>query len=158
MTGFKRMIMDRVPLAWSVGLKYCRYKQKWIDYVYDTHVRPINTDYRVAERTRRKSERVRFICGETKDAFGNRMKFGQTINTDRMLLNDKEKYDNWMWVIRWVEWVVNNAHYIYAGYTHKLLINHMSPDVAIAQLASEYKVEERLIKLIVTDYASKHGS
>lgn len=46
MNGYKAMLRDRIPQTWSLALKYCKAKGKWIEYVYTRHIKPLDESCR----------------------------------------------------------------------------------------------------------------
>lgn len=104
MTGYRKMINDRIPSTWEMALRYCGSKQRWIDYVYTTYVGKYNNDvmHTKKEKNRIKADNIRKICNAH---FG----FQNTIQTNQMLTYNKmDEYRYWMSIIKWVEWFCEN--------------------------------------------------
>ena len=44
--GYREMLRDRMPLVLSLTLKWCKAKEKWLSYVYDHHIKPVEKNKR----------------------------------------------------------------------------------------------------------------
>lgn len=107
------MISDNIPRNWDMGLRFCKCRTLWIEYVYTTHVKKYDNDWRgKRERAKLKARACKLFTGRAKDDNGNKIHFAETINTHTMLLKDRERYDAWMNVIKWVQWFCKNMIYI----------------------------------------------
>ena len=150
MTGFKKFINDRIPKTWDIGLRWCRSKTKWIDYVYDTHVRPISNDWRVKERNKRNFERVIEMTGG-KNRFGDKTTFDLTINTHTLIIENKHEYDYWMSVIKWVRFFSKNLIYLNDA-AECLYRKGMSIDEAAEDINTRFKLNDiKLSKFILKE-------
>ena len=48
-TGYKEMLRDRMPKMLNLALKWCKAKEKWLDYVYENHIKIVPKDQRGVE-------------------------------------------------------------------------------------------------------------
>ena len=44
--GYREMLRDRMPLVLSLTLKWCKAKEKWLSYVYERHIKPVEKNKR----------------------------------------------------------------------------------------------------------------
>lgn len=135
-TGYKEMLRDRCPFVLNAALKWCKAKDKWIDYIYYTHVkkypknqrslavkrvlglknvttrREIYDHYRYVQFNKNITwEKVLSIPNDTL-----KMSFGETIDYETLYQENIEEYKYWKWVERWVIWFRKNLlpiEYIY---------------------------------------------
>lgn len=96
MVGYKAMIKDRLIPVWNLALLWCKCKTKWINLVYDIHIKKLKPSL--------KSETCKAICGhKTKD--GIYLPFMATVsNDDCFKINSQEEYEFWSIVYTWVKW------------------------------------------------------
>lgn len=91
MTGYKAMIHDRMPQEWYDGLIKCKALTRWIDYVYETHLRNINSHWNKSERNKLKNRTLKRL-------------FKQPFHCSLDLLQmDKDWNEYWNIVIEYVE-------------------------------------------------------
>lgn len=140
MNGFRQMISDRMPKTWDMTLRWCKSRQKWIDYFYNTHVKPWNTDYRVKKRNQNKRDA---IMKSFKSTFEN------TIETERMMLNgSEEEYRHWIWVIDWSKWFCTKEIFIESMLKRMHEEGGLPEDLKKA-IMERYKTDEELAEFIV---------
>lgn len=90
--GYKAMLRDRVPRTVDLALKWCKAKERWIEYVYYTYI------WWIKEKDARDFQ-TRSILGIAK---GNReFKFETTIEWNNLT---KEEREYWEKVQEWVDW------------------------------------------------------
>ena len=46
MTGYRKMISDRIPATWDLALRWTRCRKRFIERIYERCVMPYNNDYR----------------------------------------------------------------------------------------------------------------
>lgn len=103
MSGYKSMLRDRVVTAWDLGLLYCKAKTRWINYVYDLHLRKLDKKER--------SRVCRYISGMPVQ--GVSCSFWGTIDPDGLLqANNPEAYEYWNAINTWVKWFQRNLLFI----------------------------------------------
>ena len=123
MNGYKQMIRDRMPLMLDLALKWCKAKERWINYVYDNIVKKYPKDRRsiivkqilgIKQRWKRQEiyDQLRYVefkpvtkeqvdCIPKSELF---MKFRDTINWTVLAEKDPNMYEYWQAVASWVEW------------------------------------------------------
>lgn len=140
MNGFKKMISDRMPKVWDMTLRWCKSRQKWIDYFYITHIRAYNNDYRVKQRNELKRNRIMSYLNDT---------FDNTIETERiMLYGSEEEYKHWTWVISWYKWFGSKLIYI-EGMLKNMNKDGVTADDLKKALSEKYKTDEKLADFII---------
>lgn len=134
MKGYKQMIRDRMPENWVFVLKYFKALGKWINLVYNTRVRPWNTDYRQNARNANKSKAV-------KDLFDN--EFIYTIDHEKAHMSNQE-LENWRAIFRWIEWFNQNYLYIKQEYLNV----YRSREENLKIISKNYTHEDKLTNAI----------
>ncbi len=149
--GYKAMLRDRIPSTIDIALKFCKAKQRWVDYVYDEFIHPYtnNSD---------KSFTVKHILGETcrTDKHGNKhivyhVDFHHSINWDEL---SPSYVQYWQWVETWVLWLQKNLLYIQnnieslrdLGYTEEQITSILTDQYSSALGAD---VSNKLIKFLI---------
>ena len=103
-TGYREMLRDRCPKVVSYALKWCKAKEKWLDYVYKEQIWILGS----------KKERLvqtKAILGITEK--GKNFNFHNTIYWDG--LSPNELY-YWKYVESWVDFFVKKYAYIENAY------------------------------------------
>lgn len=104
MNGYRAMINDRLLPTWKLALLWCKCKNRWIDLVYDIHIRGINKDL--------KAETCKLITGNVGRG-GIRIPFMRTVsNDDCFRANNPEEYEYWEAVNTWVKWFSRYSIYM----------------------------------------------
>lgn len=145
MNGFRKMISDNIPKTWDLALRWCHCRTKWIEYIYNVHIAPLNNDWR-DERTRKslKEKRTRMLTSP------KRTRFFDTINHDRMLLEDKEAYEAWKSVSNWVTWFSEQYAYITSSAKIQMECKGTSIDDTAEYINKRYKLNNiKLAKFII---------
>lgn len=103
MKGYKGMIKDRLIPIWNLALLWCSAKTRWLDLVYDIHIRNIDN--------RLKSETCKVIAGR-KNKDGIQLSFMSTVsNDDCFRANNPEEYEYWESINTWVKWFARYSLY-----------------------------------------------
>lgn len=133
MSGFKSMLSDRVVAAWEMGLLWCKAKTRWIDYVYDLHLRKVN---------RKERSRVcKYISG--RPIQGVSCSFWTTVDPDGLLqANDPEEYEYWNIVYTWVKWFQRNLLFIRTD------IDRLTK----SEFINKYNIDESMYEFLTDHY------
>lgn len=105
MTGYKQMISDNIPLTWNMALLWCHCKIRWINYVYDNHIRKYKDK-------KKKSKTVKEIMGKSKDSLGVTHTFSDSIDWGNLYMNDKKQYNYWVIVEKWIVWFTSKGVFL----------------------------------------------
>lgn len=126
MGSYKQMLRDRMPATLSLALKWCKAKERWINYVYDRWIKPYPKNQR--------SNVVKIVLGTKRAYTLDEIKFhfammGKTIKTpipnEALYFEFKNTIDlsfngsdveYWKYVISWVNWFKKNMAYIQNDY------------------------------------------
>lgn len=90
--GYKAMLRDRVPRTVDLALKWCKAKDRWVEYVYYTHI------WWIKEKEAREHQ-TKYLLALTKN--NREFKFENTIEWND-LSEEERKY--WESVQSWVSW------------------------------------------------------
>lgn len=108
--GYRGMLRDRIPATVSIALKWCKAKERWIEYVYSHWVGI------VLREPEWKKQVIRDMLGLSKYHRG--FNFEYTIQWNE---NTEEENVYWNSVKSWVLWF--QAYYVYIENTYKLRIS-----------------------------------
>ena len=103
------MISDRIPQVWDMTIRWCKCRNRFIEYVYDTIVRPYQTDVMHSRK-----EKTKLISEQLKNEL-NPMStsFRETVRLTRLLTyNHTEEYNYWKTVADWNDFFATRALYI----------------------------------------------
>ncbi len=117
-SGYRQMLCDRMPQTLDIALRWCKAKNKWVDYVYDNTIKK----YPQKERSRA----VKQVLGQidyynideiviyfrmigrkqSKEIPKEKLKlpFKYTINWEEMASRDINELQMWQSVCTWVVW------------------------------------------------------
>lgn len=118
-TGYREMLRDRCPKVVSFALKWCKAKEKWLDYVYKEQVWPLKSKEKRLEQTKA-------ILG-IKNGKQN-FNFHDTIFW-KGLTNADVYY--WTYVEEWVNFFVSKFIYIENMYVNSLVHGKSIADVKL---------------------------
>lgn len=103
--GYKAMLRDRLLPSWNLALLWCKVKNRWIERAYAENI--ANTPKPL------RSDLCKFITGRKKN-YGVTCSFWTTIDPDGFLFGeDREEYNMWKNVQKWVDWFSQNQIFIY---------------------------------------------
>jgi hypothetical protein len=168
MTGYKAMLRDRMPLMLDLALKWCKAKERWINYVYDNIIKKYPQDKRslvvkqilgIKQRWKRQEiyDQLRYvefkpITREQVDRIPKSelyMKFTDTIDWSTLSKEDPDMYEYWRNVSGWVEWF--STTHLSAQSTYDLSKRWaMTEDDIKPILMSKYDIDSKF-----TDYLIK---
>ena len=98
MRGYKAMIKDRLVPTWELALLWCKAKTRWVDTVYNCHIKKLGNNKQL------KKETVLFVTGH-RNKNGVYCNFMNTItNDDCFRANNPEEWAYWNSVYNWVKW------------------------------------------------------
>ena len=152
MNGFRKMISDNIPKTWDLALRWCECRTKWIEYVYNTHVKKYNTDWRGHKKILElKSTAVKQMTQKQKFD-GMLLKFDDTINFDILFREDPEQYEAWKTVSTWVSWFSENYAYIKSTADIQLTCKYKSVDETVEYICKKYNLDDvQLVYFILND-------
>lgn len=107
MTGYRKMINDRIPFIWDIGLRWCRCKTAWIEFIYNSCVKPYKNDVMHNEHQKKKLKETNI-----KRSCDVHNGFQYSLNLDILLQKSKAEYEFWKNVSNWVNWFSKHYEYI----------------------------------------------
>lgn len=162
--GYRGMLRDRMPKTWSLALKYCKAKDRWIDYIYETWLKKlpkhkrgnmikllygikqvyiplsefkcIAATYNVP-KNRIPSQSIRY-----------RMEFHNTIAWE--VLNEQE-VTYWKSIESWVKWFVVSYAYIENHYSISLELGRAESEIE-ASLMNKFGIDKQLTKYLIKSF------
>lgn len=168
MNGYKQMLRDRMPLTLDLALRWCKAKQRWIDYVYDKFVKKYPKERRgvvvktllgIKQQYKRQDiyDHMRYVKLDLsismeqvnnipKDALF--MSFEDTIDWDEL---DFDTAAYWAVVKDWVKWFKESHAYIENSYQISLKTG-CDEKTAKAKLAAEYGLESKLVDFLIKSF------
>lgn len=170
MTGYKAMLRDRMPLILDLALRWCKAKQRWIDYVYENIVKRepqekrstvVKTILGIKQQYKRQQiyDQIRYvemkpITKKQVDSIPKSelyMKFSETINWQKLLIEEPTMYNYWQIIADWVDWFSTSYTAIESTYKHTKEWN-MSEKEAIQIIAEKYDINNQLAKFLIKSF------
>lgn len=93
-TSYKEMLRNRIPKEVDLGLRWCKSKVKWIDYVYSEFVA-------IYMEKENRYHAVKCILKPDHERFD----FNGNINWDNL---NTEEIEHWNYVKEWIDWFYDN--------------------------------------------------
>lgn len=171
MKGYKGMIRDRMPLMLNLALKWCKAKERWIDYVYDNVIRKYPENKRsivvkqilgIKQRWKRQEiyDQIRYSELEpiTMDQINKipkselYMKFSDTIDWSTLYNEDRDMYDYWKVIAEWVNWFSTEYTSIKSTYSHALRWGMSTKDDIKPILMSKYQIDGKLADYLIKSF------
>lgn len=168
MNGYKAMIRDRMPLTLDLALRWCKAKQRWIDYVYDKFVKKYPKERRgvivktllgIKQQYKRQDiyDHMRYVKLDLsvsmeqvnnipKDALF--MSFDDTIDWYEL---DPDTSIYWDTVSGWVKWFKESHAYIENSYQISRKLGKDDATIK-ASLMTEYGLESKLIDYLIKSF------
>lgn len=102
-TGYRQVLRDRCPKVVNFALKWCKAKEKWLDYVYDNFIWIYS------------SKKERYAATKTIVGDKRNFNFHNTIDWNA-LMPDEKAY--WEYVDSWVKFFTKEYAYIESAYAN----------------------------------------
>ena len=131
-TGYRQMLRDRCPKVVSYALKWCKAKEKWLDYVYKNQIWPLSSK-------KERLNQTKLILGIQ----GNSHHF-DFYNTICWKDLTPEEVHYWKYVCSWVDFFRSKYMYIENAYA-----------VSIASGKSIRKCKFEMMKKWLIDFCPK---
>jgi hypothetical protein len=169
MKGYKAMLRDRMPEMLDLALRYCKAKNRWIDYVYDNMIKrepqnkrsnAVKTILGIKQQYKRQYiyDQIRYseLKKITKEQVQNipkselYMKFNETINWEKLSC-DSSMYNYWKDVSEWVDWFSKSYIPIKDTYDHAKSWN-MEDKIIIPILMNKYGINRKLTEFLIKSF------
>lgn len=147
MTGYRKMINDRIPLIWDIGLRWCRCKTAWIEYVYNDCVKKYENDvmHNDYQKKRLKEAEIKRSCNAHNG-------FKYSLNLETMIQISEEKYIFWKNVVKWVNWFSKHYEYIAMAAEIENSTNNTSENELINYINDRFNLNDiNLSKFIIKE-------
>jgi len=170
MNGYKAMLRDRMPLMLNLALKWCKAKERWINYVYDNVVKRYPQNKRsvvvkqilgIKQRWKRQEiyDQLRYaeLKPVTMEQVNNipkselYMKFADTINWTKLSEEDPDMYSYWQVIAGWVNWFSTTHLPAQETYDHSRKWG-MSDDEIIPILMSKYGIDRKFADYLIKSF------
>ena len=170
MTGYKAMIRDRMPLMLDLALRWCKAKERWINYVYDNVVSRYPKEKRsivvkqilgIKQRWKRQEiyDQIRYV--ELKQITMEQvqnipkselyMKFADTINWTKLSEEDPDMYSYWEGVSDWVNWFSTMHSLAKETYEYSKKWGLSDSDI-IPILMSKYGIDKKFTNYLIKSF------
>ena len=170
MNGYKQMIRDRMPLMLDLALKWCKAKERWINYVYDNVVKRYPKDKRsivvkqilgIKQRWKRQEiyDQLRYVefKSVTKEQIENipkaelYMKFADTIDWAKLSKEDPDMYTYWQIIAGWVNWFSTTHSVAKDTYDYSKKWGMTDEDI-IPILMSKYGIDRKFTDFLIKSF------
>ena len=167
MKGYKQMLRDRMPSVLDLALRWCKAKNRWINYVYDNTIKKSPIEKRsnavkvilgIKQQYKRQEiyDQIKYselvpITREQVDAIPKSelyMKFSKTIDWSKLSYEDQDMYQFWKDVAEWVEWFSKSITPIKDTYDHSRKWG-MTDEEIKSILISKYEIDEKLVNFLI---------
>lgn len=164
------MLRDRMPKMLDLALRWCKAKDRWINYVYDNIIRKypsekrsvivktilgIKQQYKHQEiyDTLRYVEFKPITMEQVKSIPKSElyMKFSETIDWNTLSKDDPDMYNYWKAVADWVDWF--STSYTPIQCTYELSQKwKMGDDDIRPILMSKYEIDSKLTEYLINSF------
>ena len=170
MNGYKQMLRDRMPLMLNLALKWCKAKERWINYVYDNTVKKYPSEKRsvvvktilgIKQRWKRQEiyDNVRYVeCKPVTMEQVNSipkselfLKFSDTINWQKLSQEDPDMHNYWSIIAGWVDWFSKMYTPIEDTYNHSRQWA-ISDEEIKPILMSKYDIDKNLVDYLIKSF------
>jgi hypothetical protein len=135
-SGYRQMLCDRMPQTLDIALRWCKAKNKWVDYVYDHFIQkyPQNERSRAVKQVLGLTnyynidEIIMFFRIRGMKQSNNipkeelKLSFKDTMNWEELAGRDVNELNNWKAINSWVVWF--KCWYSYIESTVKISIKN----------------------------------
>lgn len=170
MNGYKGMLRDRMPLMLDLALRWCKAKQRWIDYVYDKFVKKYPKERRgvivktllgIKQQYKRQDiyDHMRYVkldLSVSMDQVNSIpkselfMSFRDTLDWEE-LSKEEGMVTYWATVESWVQWFKESHAYIENSYQISRKLGKDDATIK-ASLMAEYGLESKLIDYLIKSF------
>lgn len=170
MEGYKAMLKDRMPFILDLALRWCKAKQRWINYVYDNTVKKyprekrsvvVKTILGIKQQYKRQEiyDQLRYVELKpvTKEQVKNipkselYMKFHETINWQKLSQEDPDMCSYWQVIADWVDWFSKSYTMIEDTYKHSQQWKLDGDDIRPI-LMSKYNIDHKLVDYLIKSF------
>jgi hypothetical protein len=170
MGSYKAMLRDRMPQMLDLALRWCKAKDRWINYVYDNTVKKYSQNKRsiavktvlgVKQKYKRQEiyDQLRYVefkpvTKEQVDKIPKSelyMKFSETIDWQKLSKEDPDMYTYWKAVADWVDWFSKSHANIEDTYKHSQGWK-LDKDEIVPILMAKYNINRKLTEFLIKSF------
>ena len=170
MSSYKQMLRDRMPQMMDLALTYCKAKNRWINYVYDSVIRKYSKEKRgdvvkilVGQKPQYKRkdiyDHMRYVELKpvTKEQVNNiprselYMTFRHTINFEKLSIEDPDMYEYWNNVADWVDWFSTMYFKVRDTYEHSKRWKLSDNEIKVI-LIDKYGIDGRAVDYLIKTF------
>lgn len=142
------MISDRIPQVWDMTIRWCKCRNRFIEYVYDNVVRPSRTD---VMHTRK--EKAKLVPKRIKDELNPMLtSFKEAVRLMKLLnYNKTEDYNYWKVVADWNDFFATRALHIKNSCIHSRNKGATTKEL-IVEISERYKIDPKLAEFIIKTF------
>lgn len=168
--GYKQMLRDRMPKILDLALRWCKAKNRWIDYVYENNVKKHSKENRsnvvkvllgIKQQYKRQEIHDQIKYDELKPITMEQvnripkselhMKFSRTIDWQKLSREDSKMVEYWKIVAEWVDWFSTSYAIIEDTYNHSRRWN-MSDNEIKTILMDKYEIDYKLTEYLIKSF------
>ena len=170
MSSYKAMLRDRMPQMLDLALRWCKAKDRWINYVYDNTVKKYSKEKRstvvkiilgIKQQYKRQEiyDQIRYseLKPVTKEQVNQipkselYMKFTETINWQKLSVGDPDMYAYWKVIADWVDWFSKSYTYIEDTYKNSQGWK-LDKDEIVPILMAKYNINRKLTEFLIKSF------
>lgn len=170
MSSYKAMLRDRMPQMLDLALRWCKAKDRWINYVYDNTVKRYPKEKRsivvkiilgIKQQYKRQEiyDQIRYseLKPVTKEQVNQipkselYMKFTETINWQKLSVEDPDMYAYWKVIADWVDWFSKSYTYIEDAYKNSQGWK-LDKDEIVPILMAKYNINRKLTEFLIKSF------
>ena len=139
------MISDRIPPVWDMTIRWCKCRNRFIEYVYDNVVRPYRTS-----AVHSKKEKAKLISKQLKDKLNPKLtKFKDVLRLTMLFTYDRtEDFNYWKVVADWNDFFATKTLYIQNSCVHLRSRGATTKEI-IEEISKRYKIDSKLAEFII---------
>lgn len=169
-TGYKSMLRDRMPLVLDLALRWCKAKNRWINYVYDNTIKKYSESKRstvvktilgIKQQYKRQQIYDQIKYSELKPVTKEQvnqipkselyMRFKDTIDWQKLSVEDPDMYSYWKVIADWVDWFSKSYTSIESTYNHSKQWK-LDKDEVIPILMAKYGIDRKLTEFLIKSF------
>ncbi len=159
-----------MPLMLDLALRWCKAKERWIDYVYDNIIKKYPKEKRlivvkqvlgIKQRWKRqeifdhiKYSELKPITREQVDEIPKSelyMSFKDTFDWSKLQIEDHDMYEYWKEVADWVDWF-STSHIPIESLYQECCRWRMSKEETIGVIMSRYSIDRKLTEFLIKSF------
>lgn len=168
--GYRQMLRDRMPKVLDLALRWCKAKERWIDYVYDNVIKRTSKEKRsdtvkiilgIKPKWKRQEIYDQLRYSEFKQVTMAQvwkiprsklyLDFYDSINWVTLSNNDPDMYNYWMTIAEWTDWFSKSYLSVKSTYDHSRHLGLSDNDIA-PLLMGTYEINRKLADFLIKSF------